>query len=75
MTHDLFSFTNSGEIAMLVSYKRKERGMACFYNTYISRTKTKTNMAGYFNKKAGRKTRTKKGADDEETTSPSHGSL
>ena len=69
------SFTNPGETAILVSYKKEKLGTTCFYNRYISRTKTKTNMAGYFNKKAGRKTRTKKGADDEETTSPSYGSL
>ena len=36
---------------------------------------TKADLAGYFNKKKHGRTRTEKGAVDEETTAPSPGSL
>jgi hypothetical protein len=47
-----FLFTNPGETAILVSYKKEELGTTCFYNTYIYHgLETKADLAGYFKKK------------------------
>jgi len=47
-----FLFTNPGETAILVSYKKEELGMACFYNTFISRTRNQSRPGRLFNQKS-----------------------
>jgi len=68
-----FLFNKPGEkTVMLFSYQKKEElGTACFYNTHISwtRNQSKTWPALSIKKKNGR-TRTEKGAVDEENNSP-----
>jgi hypothetical protein len=72
-----FLFNNPGETAMLISYKKKEFGTTCFYNTYIyiyHGLENKADLADYFNQKMEGHEQ-KRELLMKKTTTPSPGSL
>jgi hypothetical protein len=70
-----FLFNNPGETAMVVSYKKEELGTACFYNTYISRTRNQSKPSRLFQSKNMEGHEQKGELLMKKTTAPSPGSL